>query len=348
MNGRFRTAAESADREYGLRRRVAELLEAHRPDDPAGRLVDGFLVLLILANVAAVVLGSVDEIYARWSGWLTAFEVFSVAVFTVEYLLRLWSCVERPDPRQPGRARSRLRWALSPLGLVDLLAILPFYVFLLIPGSSESALLLRAFRAMRLVRIFKLTRYSPALNLLLAVLRKEASVLAVATSILATILLISSWGMYLLEREVQPEAFGSIPRAMWWAVISLTTVGYGDVVPATDGGRILASFTALVGVGMLALPAAILAAGFYREAHGRTETYRRAIDMALESGRITAHEAEELETLREELGINSEDAMNLLIQARHDRLGAERICPHCGEKLPAHEREQPPPLGDTP
>jgi voltage-gated potassium channel len=312
-----------------LRRRTAELLEAHRPNDPLGRFIDVFIIVLILANVGAIVLESVPRFQATWGPAFRAFEWFSVVVFTVEYGLRLWSAPEQTDPRNPARQRTRLGWALSPLGLVDLLAILPFWLYLLLPGEMASLLLLRVFRAMRL---FKLARYSPALNMMVSVVRKEAGVLAVAAFILFMMLMVGSWGMYLVERTAQPEAFGTIPRAMWWSVVTLTTVGYGDVVPSTDAGRVLAGIVSVIGVGMMALPAAILASGFYREVHGRSETYRRAIDMALASGHITEHEAEELETLREELGITSEDAMGHLIQARHERLGL-RECPHCGAAL---------------
>lgn len=316
------------------RRRTAELLEAHRPNDPLGRAVDLSLILLILANVGAIVLESVPGYRLDHRDVFRGFETVSVIVFTLEYALRLWSAPELPDPGNPARRMSRTRWALSPLGLIDLLAILPFYIYLLLPEPALSLLILRVFRALRLLRIFKLARYSPALNMLLSVIRKEAGVLTVAASILFLMLVVGSWGIYVLEREVQPDSFGSIPDAMWWAIITLTTIGYGDVVPVTEGGRLFAGLVALVGVGMMALPAAILASGFYREAHGRSETYKRAIEMALSSGHISAHEAGELETLREELGIDSDDAMGLLIQARHERIGSHQ-CPHCGAPLGA-------------
>lgn len=324
-----------------LRRRTAELLEAHRQNDPPGQAIDIFLIVLILANVVAIILETVPGVNARYRPWLNNFEYFSIAVFTVEYLARLWSCVEQPLDDEIKPRMTRLRWAFSPLALIDLIAILPFYLFLLLPASAESLLLLRVFRALRLLRIFKLTRYSPALNVLLTVVRKELPVLLVAASILFIMVIVSSWGMYLLERGAQPEAFGSIPQTMWWSVITLTTVGYGDVVPVTHLGKVLAGILSLFGIGMLALPAAIMAAGFSRELHGRSKAYQRAVEMALADGHLSAHESEQLEILREELGISPQEAVETLIEARHGHF-QEGVCPHCGEPLggPAGRKDQ--------
>lgn len=317
-----------------LRRRTAELLEAHRPNDPAGRAIDGFLIVLILANVVIIILETVPRLGEQYGAWFYYFEIFSIAVFTVEYLARLWSCVEKPLDDAEAPRLSRLRWAFSPLGLIDLLAILPFYLFLAIPTSAESLLLLRIFRALRLLRIFKLSRYSPALNVLLSVIRKELPVLFVAVSILFIMLIVSSWGMYLVEREAQPEDFGSIPHAMWWSVITLTTVGYGDVVPVTNLGKVIAGIVSLVGIGMLALPAAIMASGFSRELHDRSSSYQRAVEVALSNGEISEQEAVRLESLREELGLTTDEAVDTLIKVRHE-LFLEGHCPHCGESLGA-------------
>jgi voltage-gated potassium channel len=316
-----------------LRRRTAEVLEAHRPNDPLGRIVDRFLIVLIIANVVAIILESVPAIQARFDTFFLGFELFSIAVFTFEYLARLWSCVEEPLNDDISPRRTRLSWAVSPLGIIDLLAIAPFYVMLLMPDrSAEALLMLRVFRGLRLLRMFKLARYSPAMGVLSTVIRKEAPVLTVAMTILVMILIISSWGIYLLEREVQPDVFGNILQAMWWSTVTLTTVGYGDVVPVTDGGKIFAGLVSLLGIAMLALPAAIMASGFSRELHGRSQAYQRAVEMALANGHLSEHEAGQLEVLREELGISSDEAVETLIGARHEQYRAGR-CPHCGERL---------------
>lgn len=315
-----------------LRKRTSELLEAHYGAGGWGHVVDIFLILLILVNVLFIILETVPSISARHALTFTYFEIFSVVVFTIEYLLRLWSCVEDEIDVQSGKKWSRLRWFFSPLGLIDLLAILPFYIFLFIPDSEISLLMLRLFRGLRLLRIFKLTRYSSALNILFSVLKREVRVLAVTSFILAMVLVIASWGIYILERIEQPDVFGSIPAAMWWAMVTLTTVGYGDVVPITDGGKIFAGLISLVGIGMMALPAGILAAGFTSEVHRRSRTYSRAVEIAYADGQLSEEESRELEILREELGLSKEETINT-------RLDAERQwsklsnCPHCGENI---------------
>ena len=205
-----------------------------------GHFVDIFLITLILANVVFIILETVPDISAQYKLVFIYFEIFSVVIFTIEYLLRLWSSVENEVEVRSGSKWNRLRWVVSPLALIDLLAILPFYIFLLIPDSEVSLLMLRIFRGVRLLRIFKLTRYSSALNILFSVLKREARVLAVTSFILAMVLVMASWGVYILERVEQPDVFGSIPSAMWWAVVTLTTVGYGDFVPLTPGGKLFA------------------------------------------------------------------------------------------------------------
>lgn len=314
------------------RKRTAELLEAHRPNDPTGRLIDTFLILLILANVIAVILETLPAFEKAHAVFFWRFEVFSVCIFTVEYFLRLWSCVEK----NPGSKRSptilRLKWMFSPLGLIDLLAIVPFYAYLFLPMHLDTLLILRVFRGIRLLRIFKLTRYSPAMKVLRRVMQEEFRTLMVVGFLLLVVMVVASWGIYILESKVQPEHFGSIPQAMWWAVVSLTTVGYGDVVPITPVGKMFAGFIALLGIGMAALPAGILAAGFASEMRRREQRFNRALNMVLADGVITVHEKRELERLREELGLSEEEAHSLLLDARKSWLKHTK-CPHCGKHI---------------
>jgi voltage-gated potassium channel len=315
-----------------LRKRTAQLLEAHLNPHGLGHVIDLFLITLILANVLAVILFTVPSMATGYRQAFFWFEIFSVVVFTIEYLLRLWSCVEESGADKAGQSKTRLRWMLSPLGLIDLLAILPFYVFLFIPDSELSLLMLRIFRGLRLLRIFKLTRYSTALDILFAVLKRESRVLAIVGFILTMILVLASWGIYLLERSIQPDVFSSVPAAMWWAVVTLTTVGYGDVVPLSDGGKIFAGMISLIGIAMTALPAGILAAGFSSEVQRRNKTYSRAANMAFEDGSISERDSIELESLREELGLSKEEASNSMLDAR--RKGPiQTACPHCGKTL---------------
>ncbi len=238
---------------------VHEVLDGQRKHGGLFVATDMVLVWLILVNAAAVVLETVPGLAVRYRGWFLIIELVSVFVFTVEYVLRLWSCVEdrRHDYRDP--IRGRLRYAMTPMAIVDLLAVLPFYLFFLIPMD------LRILRLLRLVRLLKITRYSPALRSLGAVFKAEARSMLGAAMLMGMAVLLASSVMYVLERDAQPDNFDSIPKAMWWGVVTLTTVGYGDVTPVTVLGRIFGAMVTVFGIGIFALPTAILAAGFARE-----------------------------------------------------------------------------------
>ena len=242
-----------------IRQRAYEILESTRERDRIARVAQVFLMALIFLNVAAVIIETVEAVAARHGVFFFWFEVLSVAAFTVEYVLRVWSCTEQsPDGfRHP--VATRLRHMVRPLALVDLIAILPFYLAIIFPVD------LRFMRAFRLLRVLKLTRYSPALDTLGKVLYNERRALTGVLLIMIVLLIIFSSFVYIAERDAQPEAFASIPHAMWWGLATLTTVGYGDVAPVTALGRLLGSVTIVLGVGMFALPAGILASGFAEE-----------------------------------------------------------------------------------
>ncbi|MBE0417993.1 MAG: ion transporter [Coriobacteriia bacterium] len=240
-----------------MRRRAYEILEVARPGDRSSRVADMFILGLIVANVAAVVLGTVESVLRSTGPLLDAFERVSVAIFTVEYVLRLWSAVERR--LQERRLRTRVKYATSWLAVVDLLAILPAYLPVLLRIDLRTLRLIRLFR---LSHLLKVGRYSRALRTFSVVLRAKREELAVAVLAVLILLLITSSLMYYAEHEVQPEAFASIPAAMWWGAAALTTVGYGDVYPVTAVGKVLGIISAVLGIGLFALPAGILASGF--------------------------------------------------------------------------------------
>ena len=256
------------------RRWTFELLERAPFETSAGRVLNWGLVALILINVTVVIVESVDWIYVGHRPWFDAFEVFSVAVFTVEYLARLWCSIEAQPDEPP--LRTRLQFTVQPMSLVDLAAIAPFYLAMVV-GID-----LRFLRVIRLLRIFKLTRYSSALSILLDVLREEASSFAAGFFIMAVLLVVAASGAYLVEHQAQPDGFGSIPDAMWWAVATLTTVGYGDVTPVTAMGKVFGAMVTLIGVGMAALPAGIIASGMTDQLRRRRaamiEEYRHALE----------------------------------------------------------------------
>lgn len=309
------------------RRRVHEILELSRQGDHASRWFDIFIIGLISLNILAIVLESVKSLNQDYRALFYGFEVFSVALFSVEYLLRLWSCVEANSGQHHATFLGRLRFAVTPMALVDLLAVLPFYL------AMFFSLDLRFLRALRLLRVFKLTRYSPAMNMLLTVLREEARSIGAACFILMIILILASSGIYLFEHRAQPDTFGSIPAAVWWAVATLTTVGYGDVTPITIGGKAFGIFIMIIGVGMVALPAGILASAFSEQSRKRREDYADQVDTALEDGELTQDELRELEVTRKTLGLREEDAEQILIRTAREEERRLRICPHCHKSL---------------
>lgn len=246
------------------RKRLHDLLEAGHAGDRASVAVDTFLVGLIIANVVAFALETVDSVEAQYGTLLGVFNIVSVLIFTVEYALRLWVCIDLRPLRGLSPWRARMRFACRPMLVVDLLAFLPFYL------SMIFALDLRILRVLRLLRFLKLARYSPALQTLGRVISNERRALIGACIVMLSLMLFASTIIYFLEREVQPDAFGSIPAATWWALATLTTVGYGDVTPVTVLGKAFGSLMMIFGVGMAALPVGILATGFVQEI-GRRE-----------------------------------------------------------------------------
>jgi voltage-gated potassium channel len=246
-----------------MRHRLHEILEAGHANDRASTAFDTVIIFLILANVAAFALETVDDIAAQYGELLELFNLFSVAVFTLEYLARLWACVEIPHLRHLRPWRARARFARRPLLIIDLLAILPFYLSFLFPFD------LRVLRVLRLLRFFKLARYSPALQTLGQVVTNERRALFGALIVMMSMLLFASTVIYFLEREAQPENFGNVPQAAWWALATLTTVGYGDVVPVTVAGRMFGGIVMIFGLGMFALPIGIVATGFSQEINRR-------------------------------------------------------------------------------
>lgn len=242
-----------------IRRRIYEILEVAQPGDRVSRLVDTFILSLILFNVAALVLETVDWIYAVGKVYFDGFELVSVVIFSIEYLFRVWCCVEHPRYQRP--IVGRLRFVRSPMALVDLLAVLPFYL----PMLGLDFRFMRTLRLARVFRLAKLVRYNAAIRLFAQVLVRKRPELLVALFVVLVILVLASSLMYFAEHDDNPQDFSSIPAAMWWGIITLTTVGYGDVHPVTALGKTLGAVIAVLGIGMFALPTSILGAAFVEE-----------------------------------------------------------------------------------
>ena len=249
-----------------LRQRVWELLDVSE-DQQRGVAewdwVDISLLVLILLNVLAVILETVRSVQLRFSTAFWAFEIFSVAVFSVEYAARIWSCTADPRYRQP--IVGRLRYVSSFFGVVDFLAILPFYITLALPASALDLRILRVLRLLRFARVLKLGRYSDSIGRMKRVIAARRGDLGVALALVVVMLILASSAIYIIEVESQPDVFTSIPAAMWWGISALTTVGYGDMAPVTPLGKFLGGVIQLLGIAIFALPAGIIAAGSEEE-----------------------------------------------------------------------------------
>lgn len=244
-----------------LRRRLYLALEA---SGPSAMIVDNLLVVLILGNILAVVLESIPSVQAAHARAFQLFDVFSIAVFTVEYALRLWASIEIPAIRQRGGFFGRLMFASRPSMIIDFFAFAPSYLTFLFPGVD-----MRVLRVFRLLRFLKLVRFSPALTTLSRALYDERRALVGAFILMVGTAVFSGAVMHAIENQAQPEKFGTIPDAMWWALATLTTIGYGDVVPITPLGKLFGACVMIFGLGLFALPIGIVATAFVNEIHRR-------------------------------------------------------------------------------
>jgi voltage-gated potassium channel len=246
-----------------LRRRMFEALEHGPAGGYPSRLVSGALLALIVVNVIAVPLNTVPELSARHARLFFAVEVVSVVIFTVEYLLRLWVAAEPAGDDRAEALRLRLGYARSLNGIVDLVAIVPFWIGFFLAAD------LRAILVFRIFRFLKFARYSVGIRSLFDAVYQERRPLAGCLLIFLGTALLAASLMYLAEREAQPDKFGTIPHAMWWAVATLGTVGYGDVVPVTWIGRTINSVAIICAIVMIALPVGIIATAFSQTIHNR-------------------------------------------------------------------------------
>lgn len=279
------------------RSKVSALLETGETPSPAKSAVQVLLILSILTSVVAVALETAEEVSSRHASLLRVIELVVVGLLTLEYALRLWSAPERePDgTKRPWRAR--FGYAVSALGIIDLVAILPFYVGLLLPLNPDWL------RVLRLLRLLKLARYVPALGLLGAVIRNESRPLFATLMVLVVLLVLNSGVMFVLEREAQPKLFASIPHTLWWAIVTMASVGYGDMAPITLWGRVFGGFVIILGVAMFAVPTGILATGFATEIRKRdfVVTWQTVAKVPLFAGLDAARIAEIARLLKREV-----------------------------------------------
>ena len=282
-------------------KRVYEVLERGRDNDAVAYWVNAALMLLVVVNILAVIIASEHSIYLEYKLWFDSFEYFSVAIFSVEYLLRLWTAALNPQFEGSPWQRRR-RYMLSLSGMVDLIAILPSSLTFLIPGID-----LRSLRAIRLLRILKFTHYSYALQDLWCAIYEERRAFMASMYVLGVAIILSSTMMYLAEHQAQPDKFSSIPRAMWWSIITLTTVGYGDVSPITPLGQFLGALVAIMGVCTVALITGILASSFAVQMERRKREFEEQLHEAMADGVLTDKEIAFLDALKDDLGVSDEE-----------------------------------------
>src|SRR5699024_4122443 len=317
-----------------LRLFVYNILQNDEHDTLFSSYVDYFLIFLIMANVTAVIAESVDNWYYPYQAYFTWFENFSIVIFSIEYLLRLWSVAEaKPDNTT---WRQRWEWLKSPSALIDIVAIAPAFLNFFVSID------LRFLRILRLFRILKLTRYFASLRILLVVISKERGSFQAVIFILLIMIVTASSGIYLVENHAQPQVFESIPKAMWWAVVTLTTVGYGDVTPITTAGKILGALITVLGVGLAALPAGILATGLANELAQRRDEIEQQFRESLVDGDFDLVQNQKMiDKIRRELGLDKEQAQDIVLQVlreqelerREEEVRKKNFCPHCGESL---------------
>lgn len=216
-----------------------------------------FIYALIILNVISIILESYQGLRLEYGDKFHYFEVFSVAIFTIEYLLRLWTASE--EYKDGNSFSKRIQFIFSKFGIIDFLSILPFYLPFFVILDLR---VLRILRLFRLLRIFKLARFSKSMKTIGSVLKETKADLIITFFVAFVLLIISSTLMYYAETEAQPEKFNSIGDAMWWGVATLTTVGYGDVYPITGLGKFLSGIIALIGIGFVALPTGIISSAF--------------------------------------------------------------------------------------
>lgn len=311
----------------GLKRSTYMLLERGFEGKAGSKIVSGFIVALIIANVCAVILESYAPIGTAYTAEFHLFNVVSVIIFTIEYFARIWVCNVAGPLKSMGSFKARVKYILSPVALIDLIAIAPFYLAFIVPID------LRFLRMLRMLRLLKLTHYFKGLRLLANVLKQELPSIGAALIIMVVLVILSASVIYSVEHQAQPDVFDSIPSAIWWSVVTMTTVGYGDITPVTFLGKFFAIFIMLLGVGVVALPAAMLAARFGDELRIKKKYLEREIATALEDGVITDEERRIIDKLSDSMGISKEELEELIAGFKPTKV-KHVVCEKCGHKTP--------------
>lgn len=290
-----------------VRSRTFELLNPATFGDQTSRLWDQFFSVLILLNVVAVTLESVEALHEKYDQIFHYFELFSILIFTVEYSLRVWVAPLKYENRVAASYSARVKYIFSLNGIIDLLSIIPFYLQFMLPGLD-----LRILRTLRLLRILKLSTYNSALSDLIEAIREERRSFIAAGYIFVVMFIIASSLIYFAEHQKHPTHFNSIPDSMYWALITLTTVGYGDVTPVTALGKLISVISAMGGVIVVALLTGIIASSFSLQMERRKAEFEDEIRDALKDGILDEFEVKHIENLRKHFGISKRKTESLI------------------------------------
>jgi voltage-gated potassium channel len=245
---------------HSTKHKVHILLHPELGDTRWDKILNAFIIVLIVLNVAAVILETVQPIHDEYAAFFHYFDMVSVFIFTIEYILRVWSC--NHDPRYQHKFHGRLRYVFSTEALIDLIAILPFYIHVVVGLDLR---VLRILRLLRFFRLFRLTAYMKSAKMVKSVFTLRANELKLSFVLITFVIIIASCLMYFAEHSTQPDKFSSIPATMWWAVVTVTSIGYGDMVPISTLGKTLSGIISFMGLAIFALPAGIITAGFLEE-----------------------------------------------------------------------------------
>jgi voltage-gated potassium channel len=296
-------------------RTVMEILDGS-PKQPLSHWVEIMISSVVLINCSAVILDSVPEIHAEYKHFFHELEFWSVMFFTVEYVLRIWSLGARYSAEEGGAWRGRRGYIFSPFGLVDFFATMPYYLHVFFPTLD-----LRILRVLRLLRILKLSKYNTALQDLASAVYAERRAFGSAAFLLLIATVVSASLMHFAEGHEQPEAFGSIPHAIYWAIVTITS-GYGNVQPMTKAGEFIALLTGFLGVCMAAIMTGIVASAFTTQVARKKHAYRAQLIKVLEDGEVSQAESESLKRLQQQFRLSDHEVQSILDEYHKSKEGS--------------------------
>lgn len=278
--------------------------------------VNYFLMALILLSVGEMALETDENIYKPYKTYFHIFDFFTVMVFSAEYVIRILTAHLHPENIGKTRWQSIRNYIFSFAGIIDLVSIIPFYLDLAFDGR-----VFRTLKLLRLFRVFKIARYNESMKDVIDVIRTKSTEIGVIMSVIIIIMIISSFLMFYAEHKAQPEAFPNVLGCMWWAVVTMTTIGYGDVYPVTYYGKIIGSVMALLGIGLVAMPTGIISAGFLEKVNERREKKDKEAEEQAKEDEEKSKDAKE------------DDGCHHAEKAAASTDGEKHYCPYCGHRL---------------